>query len=113
MTTTSPTKTMHFTSPLEAKHFAAGIALAQRKLQGHHKPTIEELSAASVQSGREQILKRFGRETFKKMFGTEPPAPAATTKPITSTSTASTRKSYGTGRTLHRYACKNWLPTLA
>ena len=84
--------------------------------------------AAAVAEGRAIIAKRFGAAAFKKCFGVEPaktmapPAKAAAATPARAASTITAkaptrptapvepaRKNY----TLHRYACKNWLPTLA
>ena len=106
MTATQPTKTMHFNSPLEAKSFAAGKIIAERKLQGHHRPTAAEIEATTIARGKAEVLKKLGAASYRKMFGVDPPTPAPATKPAP---TAPTRAV----KTYHRYACKNWLPALA
>ena len=72
---------------------------------------------ASITEGHAQILRKLGRTGYAKQFGKAPDAALVikvygAPKPPARTPAARV-KSYSTGRTLHRYACKNWLPTLA
>ena len=69
--------------------------------------------AAALADGHAQILRKLGQIGYAKQFGKAPDPQlvvkvyGAPTRPPTHV--APTRKNY----TLHRYACKNWLPTLA
>lgn len=110
-----PVKNLKFRTDAEARQFAAGMAEANRKLEGHHRETYEEKSARVLEEGHTEILRKLGRVGYAKQFGKAPDAalvvkvygrPAA---PKAAAPAAPARKNY----TLHRYCCKNWLPALA
>ena len=96
------TTSIRFNNDLERKSYERGLAIVAAKLKGHHRMTASDRHEHSMAVGLTTI------STIKKMSALlkdgVPATQTTAAKPITST--ASTRKSYSTGRTLHRYATK-------
>ena len=113
-----PVKNLKFRTDAEARQFAAGMAEANRKLEGHHRETYEEKSARVLEEGHAEILRKLGRVGYAKQFGKAPDpklvvkvygVPAAPPRPAAPTAPA--RKNYS-NLTVHRYANRNWLPAM-
>ena len=96
------TTSIRFNSEHERKSYERGLAIVAKKLDGNRRMTPEGRHQYSMAVGLATVA------TIKKMSALIkdglPATQTATAKPIAST--ASTRKSYGTGHTLHRYATK-------
>ena len=103
------TTSIRFNSERERKAYQDGLAIVKAKLVGNRRMTPEGRHQYSMAVGLATVA------TIKKMSALLkdglPATQTATAKPIAST--ASTRKSYSTARTLHRYCNRAWLPTLA
>ena len=118
MSILSTAKPIHFATDAARKNYARGLNEAKARLAGHHKPTAQELEAASIARGRAEILKKFGSAFYAKTFGTAPPramAPAAKPSPAAASGTP---KHYAkeagpfSPRKLHVYTCRQWLAPL-
>ena len=110
------TTSIRFNNDLERKNYERGIAIVKAKLKtcrADH-PTLEMQRAKTLLEGRVQVAvtKQFAALIKAGL----PPVPARAASTITAKAPTRptapvepARKNY----TLHRYACKNWLPTLA
>ena len=109
---TTPT----FTNESSRKAYQKGCAEIARKLSRVPKKEAEaDRRARIIAEGKAHIAKRFGAEFFRKSFGMDPPAPAKTTK-APAPAPAPARKVLAANTTtgprkLHRYVCRNWLPS--
>jgi hypothetical protein len=61
--------TVYFSSAREKHSFETGIALARRKLAGHHRETAAERSARCIREGEDLIVQRLGSAAALKNFG--------------------------------------------
>ena len=110
MFTKTPIK---FDSPRSRTSYETGIREVKAKL-ANARPDAAQREAATIADGKRQILKKLGASGYRRCFGAEPPT-TTTTKPATrpaataSSALAARVKSYSTGRTLHRYVCRQWL----
>ncbi len=101
------TTSIRFNSEHERKSYERGLAVVAAKLKTYRAdhPTLEMQRAKTLIEGRVQVA--VTKQLSALLKGGLPPVPARAASTITAK--APTRKNY----TLHRYACKNWLPTLA
>ncbi len=112
MTATS----IRFNSEHERKSYERGLAIVAKKLDGNRRMTPEGRHQYSMAVGLATVavVKKMSALLKDGVPATQTTARAASTitakAPTRPTDpVAPTRKNY----TLHRYACKNWLPTLA
>ena len=101
------TASIRFNNDLERKNYERGIVIVKAKLKGHHRMTASDRHEHSMAVGLTAVavVKKMSALLKDGVPATQTTARAASTI----TAKAPTRKNY----TLHRYACKNWLPTLA
>ena len=96
------TRSIRFNNDLERKNYERGLAIVKAKLKGHHRMTASDRHEHSMAVGLTAVA--VVKQLSELLKDALPATQTATAKPIAST--ASTRKSYSTGRTLHRYATK-------
>ncbi len=96
------TRSIRFNNDLERKNYERGLAIVKAKLKGHHRMTASDRHEHSMAVGLTAVA--VVKQLSALLKDGLPATQTTAAKPITST--ASTRKSYGTGRTLHRYATK-------
>jgi len=61
--------TIRFSSACEKQSFETGIALAHRRMAGHHIETAAERSARCIREGEDIIVQRLGSAVALKTFG--------------------------------------------
>ena len=108
------TASIRFNNDLERKNYERGLAIVKAKLKGHHRMTASDRHEHSMAVGLTAVA--VVKQLSALLKDGLPPVPARAASTITAKAptrptapVAPARKNY----TLHRYACKNWLPTLA